>query len=69
MRRTLRMIASNDTINLGDISILLNPEVVKGILDGVLVSAGSAQKTKFSFLGAHSERTKFQVSKSKLESN
>lgn len=31
MRRILRKIASNDTGNLGDISTLLNPEVVEGI--------------------------------------
>ncbi len=38
MRRILRKIASNDTSNLGDISTLLNPEVVREIMDGALVS-------------------------------
>ena len=33
MRRILRKIASNDTSNLGDISTLLNPEVVQSIMD------------------------------------
>ncbi|SHJ39991.1 acetate--CoA ligase [Pseudozobellia thermophila] len=33
MRRILRKIASNDTENLGDTSTLLNPEVVKQIMD------------------------------------
>ncbi len=37
MRRILRKIASNDIDNLGDISTLLNPEVVQGIIDEVLV--------------------------------
>ena len=32
MRRILRKIANNDTSNLGDISTLLNPEVVKNIM-------------------------------------
>jgi acetyl-CoA synthetase len=36
MRRILRKIASKDTENLGDISTLLNPEVVKDIMDNVL---------------------------------
>ena len=36
MRRILRKIASNDTSNLGDTSTLLNPEVVKEIMEGVL---------------------------------
>ncbi len=36
MRRILRKIASNDTGNLGDTSTLLNPEVVKEIMDNVL---------------------------------
>ncbi|QCW99616.1 acetate--CoA ligase [Aggregatimonas sangjinii] len=36
MRRILRKIASNDTSNLGDTSTLLNPEVVKHIMDNVL---------------------------------
>ena len=36
MRRILRKIASNDTANLGDTSTLLNPEVVKEIMEGVL---------------------------------
>lgn len=33
MRRILRKIASKDTENLGDTSTLLNPEVVKQIMD------------------------------------
>ncbi|MCJ7466609.1 MAG: acetate--CoA ligase [Maribacter sp.] len=36
MRRILRKIASKDTSNLGDISTLLNPEVVKEIMDNAL---------------------------------
>ncbi|MRX63826.1 acetate--CoA ligase [Maribacter luteus] len=36
MRRILRKIASNDTSNLGDTSTLLNPEIVKEIMDNVL---------------------------------
>ncbi|MDE3743575.1 acetate--CoA ligase [Maribacter polysaccharolyticus] len=36
MRRILRKIASNDTANLGDTSTLLNPEVVKEIMDNAL---------------------------------
>ncbi|WBU88099.1 acetate--CoA ligase [Cellulophaga omnivescoria] len=36
MRRILRKIASNDTGNLGDISTLLNPEIVKEIMDNSL---------------------------------
>jgi acetyl-CoA synthetase len=36
MRRILRKIASNDTTNLGDTSTLLNPEVVKDIMDNAL---------------------------------
>ncbi|CAM4291351.1 acetate--CoA ligase [Zobellia nedashkovskayae] len=36
MRRILRKIASNDTSNLGDTSTLLNPEVVKEIIENVL---------------------------------
>ena len=36
MRRILRKIASKDTENLGDISTLLNPEVVKDIMDNAL---------------------------------
>ena len=36
MRRILRKIASNDTDNLGDISTLLNPEVVEEVIAGVL---------------------------------
>ena len=36
MRRILRKIASNDTSNLGDTSTLLNPEVVKEIIDNAL---------------------------------
>jgi len=35
MRRILRKIASNDTENLGDISTLLNPEVVQKIIEAV----------------------------------
>jgi acetyl-CoA synthetase len=34
MRRILRKIAEGDTSNLGDISTLLNPEVVEDIKDG-----------------------------------
>ncbi len=37
MRRILRKIAENETSNLGDISTLLNPDVVKAIMDGSLV--------------------------------
>ena len=37
MRRILRKIAENETSNLGDISTLLNPEVVEAIKDGSLV--------------------------------
>ena len=37
MRRILRKIACKDSENLGDISTLLNPEVVKGIIDEALV--------------------------------
>ncbi|WP_209399617.1 acetate--CoA ligase [Pseudozobellia sp. WGM2] len=33
MRRILRKIASNDTSNMGDTSTLLNPEIVKEIMD------------------------------------
>ncbi len=36
MRRILRKIASKDTSNLGDTSTLLNPEVVKEIMDNAL---------------------------------
>lgn len=36
MRRILRKIAANDTGNLGDISTLLNPEVVREIMDNRL---------------------------------
>jgi len=36
MRRILRKIAGKDTSNLGDTSTLLNPEVVKDIMDNVL---------------------------------
>lgn len=36
MRRILRKIANKDTSNLGDTSTLLNPEVVKDIMDNVL---------------------------------
>ena len=37
MRRILRKIASGDTSNLGDISTLLNPEVVESVKNGALV--------------------------------
>ncbi len=37
MRRILRKVASDETSNLGDISTLLNPEVVQEIIDGSLV--------------------------------
>jgi acetyl-CoA synthetase len=37
MRRILRKIAASDADNLGDISTLLNPEVVKDIKNGALV--------------------------------
>lgn len=37
MRRILRKIASKDGNNLGDISTLLNPDVVKEVLEGALV--------------------------------
>jgi acetyl-CoA synthetase len=36
MRRILSKIADKDTSNLGDISTLLNPEVVQDIMDNVL---------------------------------
>jgi len=36
MRRILRKIAQNDTSNLGDISTLLNPDVVESIIEGKL---------------------------------
>ena len=36
MRRILRKIASNDTSNLGDTSTLLNPDVVKEIMENVV---------------------------------
>ncbi len=36
MRRILRKIASNDTSNLGDVSTLLNPDVVQEIMDNAL---------------------------------
>ena len=36
MRRILRKIAGKDTSNLGDISTLLNPEVVKEIMDNAI---------------------------------
>ena len=36
MRRILRKIASHDTSNLGDISTLLNPEVVETIMKNAL---------------------------------
>jgi acetyl-CoA synthetase len=34
MRRILRKVASKDLSNLGDISTLLNPEIVKEIIKG-----------------------------------
>ena len=37
MRRILRKIAHNESENLGDISTLLNPEVVKSIIDNALI--------------------------------
>ena len=37
MRRILRKIASKDTANLGDISTLLNPDVVEGIMREALI--------------------------------
>lgn len=37
MRRILRKIAHKDTSNLGDISTLLNPEVVQNIMDNALI--------------------------------
>jgi len=37
MRRILRKIAGNDTSNLGDISTLLNPEVVQEIMDNSML--------------------------------
>ncbi len=43
MRRILRKIAHNDTSNLGDISTLLNPEVVQSIID----DANDAKKTNW----------------------
>ncbi len=36
MRRILRKIATGDTSNMGDISTLLNPEVVEEIMAGKL---------------------------------
>ncbi len=36
MRRILRKIACNDTSNLGDISTLLNPEIVQEIMDNAI---------------------------------
>jgi len=36
MRRILRKIACNDTSNLGDISTLLNSDVVQSIIEGKL---------------------------------
>ena len=36
MRRILRKVASNETSNLGDVSTLLNPEVVQEIIDNKL---------------------------------
>jgi acetyl-CoA synthetase len=37
MRRILRKIAEKETSNLGDISTLLNPEVVEAIIEGALI--------------------------------
>ena len=34
MRRILRKVASKDLSNIGDISTLLNPEVVEEIIEG-----------------------------------
>ena len=42
MRRILRKIASKDTSNLGDTSTLLNPEIVKNIIDNALTNDSSA---------------------------
>ncbi|MCB0553730.1 MAG: acetate--CoA ligase [Phaeodactylibacter sp.] len=39
MRRILRKVASGDTSNLGDVSTLLNPEVVDEIKDGALAKS------------------------------
>lgn len=39
MRRILRKVASGDTSNLGDVSTLLNPEVVDSIKEGALVES------------------------------
>ena len=36
MRRILRKIAANEMENIGDISTLLNPEVVQSIIDNKL---------------------------------
>ena len=36
MRRILRKIASNEFDNLGDISTLLNPEIVQEVIEGKL---------------------------------
>ena len=36
MRRILRKVAANETSNLGDVSTLLNPEVVQDIIDNAL---------------------------------
>jgi acetyl-CoA synthetase len=36
MRRILRKIAHNELDNLGDVSTLLNPEVVQSIIDNRL---------------------------------
>lgn len=40
MRRILRKIASNDTSNLGDTSTLLNPDVIKSIMENALNKEG-----------------------------
>jgi len=37
MRRILRKIASGETSNLGDVSTLLNPDVVKEVMKGSLM--------------------------------
>ena len=37
MRRILRKVASDDFKNLGDTSTLLNPDVVKEIIDGAII--------------------------------
>ena len=36
MRRILRKVASNDISNMGDTSTLLNPDIVKEIIQGAI---------------------------------